>query len=201
MATSVDICNLALAHLGDEASVSNISPPDGSAQAAHCARYYPIARDQLLEMHAWNFAVTRAQLAETGTAPDQWAYQYALPTNCVKVLKVFSDGVEDDTQSEDFNVETLVDGTVVIQTNAKLAWCRYVKQVTDTSKFTPTFVICLSWLLASYIAGPITKDLTKKESSYKVFQMEFGKATVANANVARMDHRKGYTPTSIKARN
>ena len=45
MASDVDVCNLALAHLGDEATVASISPPEGSAQAGHCARFYPMARD------------------------------------------------------------------------------------------------------------------------------------------------------------
>lgn len=52
MASEVDICNLALARLGDNATVASIDPPEGSAQAEHCARFYAIARDSLLEMHA-----------------------------------------------------------------------------------------------------------------------------------------------------
>ena len=34
MASVVDLCNLSLARLGDEANVVSIEPPDGSAQAA-----------------------------------------------------------------------------------------------------------------------------------------------------------------------
>ena len=45
MATEVDICNLALAHLGDDATIASIKPPEGSAQAEKSARFYPIARD------------------------------------------------------------------------------------------------------------------------------------------------------------
>ena len=56
MATEVDICNLALAHLGDDATIASLSPPEGSAQAEKAARFYPIARNTLLEMHTWNFA-------------------------------------------------------------------------------------------------------------------------------------------------
>jgi hypothetical protein len=41
VASSVDIANLALAHLGDEAAVTSFDPPDGSAQAEHCARLLP----------------------------------------------------------------------------------------------------------------------------------------------------------------
>ena len=56
MATEVDICNLALAHLGDDATIASINPPEGSAQAEKAARFYPIARNTLLELHSWNFA-------------------------------------------------------------------------------------------------------------------------------------------------
>ena len=38
MASEVDICNLALAHLGDAATVSSINPPEGSIQAAMVER-------------------------------------------------------------------------------------------------------------------------------------------------------------------
>ena len=37
MATEVDICNLALAHLGDNATIASLKPPEGSAQAEHAA--------------------------------------------------------------------------------------------------------------------------------------------------------------------
>lgn len=201
MSSSIDICNLALAHIGDEASVSAISPPDGSIQASHCARFYPIARDQLLEMHAWSFAVTRVTLAATGTPPDQWAYQYAFPANALKILKVLPEGVATDEESEDFELETLSDGTRVILTNAELATARYIKQVTDTTKFTPLFVSALSWSLASMLCGPITKDLAKKEGAYKTFLVEFGRAAASDANSGRHDLRKSYNPTSVSARN
>ncbi|NBQ76422.1 MAG: hypothetical protein EBU14_13895, partial [Acetobacteraceae bacterium] len=64
MASEVDICNLALANLGDTATVASINPPEGSAQSEHCSRFYPIARDTLLEMHNWNFSTRRILLPE-----------------------------------------------------------------------------------------------------------------------------------------
>ena len=78
MASEVDICNVALGHLGDEAAISAIDPPDGSVQASHCARIYPMARDELIEMHNWRFAVKRkalALLATTEQPQTLWASQ------------------------------------------------------------------------------------------------------------------------------
>ena len=59
MSSEIDICNLALARLGDDATVASIDPPEGSAQAEQCARFYSIARDTMLEMHDWRFATKR----------------------------------------------------------------------------------------------------------------------------------------------
>ena len=62
----VTICNLALGHLGDIANVKSINPPDQSVQAQLCKRFYPAARNALLEMSSWGFATVRAKLAQVG---------------------------------------------------------------------------------------------------------------------------------------
>lgn len=88
MPSKIDICNLALAHLGDEATYSSIAPPEGSAQAEHCARFYPVARDALLEAHAWTFATTRARSRRRRTRPAGWLYAYARPNESMCLLAV-----------------------------------------------------------------------------------------------------------------
>ena len=90
MASEVDICNLALARLGDNATVASIDPPEGSAQAEHCARFYAVARDSLLEMHAWKFATRRVQLAKLTVESWDWSFAYAEPTGALKLLGVLS---------------------------------------------------------------------------------------------------------------
>lgn len=201
MASDVEICNLALAHLADEANVSSINPPEASAQAEHCARFYPIARDALLEMHDWRFASRRASLAEVDNPLDSWAYAYALPNGCIAPRAVHVPETTDDTLTQDFIVETEEDGDLVLYTNVEDATLRYTALVTDTTKFTPLFVTALSWLLASYLAGPVTKDLKLKEACLKHFlQVELPKATAADANARKANPYETYTPAGISAR-
>src|SRR3990172_4324042 len=90
MASVVDICNLAVGHLGGDATISSIEPPDGSIAADHCQRFYPICRDAMLESHNWRFAMRRQSLALLSTTelPAEWAYAYAYPT-CLKVVAVY----------------------------------------------------------------------------------------------------------------
>ena len=180
MASEVDICNLALGHLGDNATVASLEPPEGSAQAEHCARFYPIARDALQELHAWNFCTKRIQLAlVSGVSYSQWRYAYAQPSGVVSVLSVLPPDAADDysvpipmpyTQADGghhsglgiytpqpFVLETDDLGRSLILTNQENALVRYTGIITDTTKFPPLFVMALSWQLASMLAGPILK--------------------------------------------
>lgn len=209
MASDVDICNLALAHLGDEANVSSINPPEGSAQAEHCKRFYPIARNALLEAHGWGFATRRKSLAEldvedTDDELTQWGYAYAYPSDCVRPLVLLMPGATDDNDAQDFVVETLEDGTRVIYTNVEDAKLKYVRLVTDTTKYTPLFVSALARLLASYLAGPIVKGETGMkvaQAHYSSFvNAELPLARGADANARRDNPYQDFTPSGISAR-
>src|SRR4051812_42442865 len=95
----VDIVNLALSHLGDKANVSSISPPDQSVQAQHAARYYDHVRDGLLESFAWKFALRRATLAlRADISIGSWAYVYAEPNNCLRIVNILPEGYSKDSQ-------------------------------------------------------------------------------------------------------
>lgn len=201
MASAVEICNLALAHFGDEATVSSISPPDGSAQAAHCARFYPIARDALLELRAWDFATKRVALAQTTrTPPGAWTYEYAAPSDMIRPLAVLLADSPDETDSYDYVIEAGTDGARVLLCDVEDAYLRYTARVTDTAKFPPMFVTGLSYLLASYLVGPITKDIKAKQGLYELAMAEIGLAAVSNANAARHDAHASYTPGAVSAR-
>lgn len=194
MASDVDICNLALAYLGDTATVATLDPPEGSAQAGHCSRFYPVARDALLEMHPWGFTVARATLALlTATPPSSWLYAYAVPADAVGLLAVLDPETGDDYSfsglytPQPFQVETL-DGADVIYTNVENAVLRYTTLVTDTSKFSPLFVEALAWFLAAKLAGPLLKGMTgvkMTQECLKAFQSFYAKAVESDANDGR----------------
>lgn len=209
MASEVDICNLALAHLGDNATVSSINPPEGSAQAEHCQRFYPMARDTLLEMHPWGFATKRTTLALLGSNWPEWKYCYQAPNDMLNVLAVLADDAANDYSvpipqpysniatvnagqgmytPQPFSMETLEDGTQVVYTDVENAVMRYTGYVTDTTQFSPLFTDSLSWLLASMLAGPIMKGdagAAMSQNLYKVFLNQLSRATTSDANQRR----------------
>ncbi len=198
MASVVDICNLSLAHLGDAASVSSISPSDGSAQADHCGRFYPIARDALLEVLAWNFATRRVVLATTAnTPPTAWAYEYVFPGSCIRLHAVLPES-GDENAPQNYMQGTDDDGRRVVWTNTESAVALYTHAITDTTKFTGLFTTTLSYLLASYLAGPITRDAGTKKSMYQAYMTELGLAGIANNKANNNPATKN--PTWIDAR-
>jgi hypothetical protein len=166
MSSEVEICNLALSHLGDSATVASIDPPEGSAQAEHCRRWYPIARNTLLEMHDWGFATTRAQLAEVVNTWPQWQHAYARPADCVKVLAILPPTVAcgDQFAGREYVTESDASGRQIILTDQASALVRYTRVVTDTSRFSPLFTDTLGWFLSTYLAGPVLKG----ESAVKI---------------------------------
>lgn len=178
MASETDIANSALGLIGDAATVASLSPPSGSIQAVHCARFYPMARDALLELHTWDFATKRVQpalLAETPPAP--WAYAYQAPSDVLNFLSITDPNATNDYSqglaqygsvagvSANIGVYTpqpfavAVDplGNQVIYTNMQYAMLRYSGRITDTTTFGPLFTEALIWLLASKLAGPVIK--------------------------------------------
>ncbi len=188
MASSIDIVNIALAHLGDDATVSSIDPPEGSPQAEHAARFYPVALATLLESHNWKFATRRASLALLDVDTFNWTYAYAEPSGATRIISILPGTAMSTDEGEPF--ETMGDdsGNALIYTDLEDATAIYTVSVTDTTKFSPLFVDALSRLLAAYLAGPVIKgDAGKAESKA---QMQFFRAALAAAVSADSNQRK-----------
>lgn len=201
MASEVEIANLALAHLGDAATVSSLDPPEGSAQAEHCSRFYPIARDAALEMHTWKFCTRRVRLAALDVDSFEWAFAYAEPSGCLRTLAILSDTSVSTSEGQSYETESGDGDTATIYTNQENAVLRYTARVTDTTKFPPMVVDAISRLLASYLAGPIIKgDAGKAEAKaqYTLFRTVLSQAIVSDSNQRKLDTE--HTPDWIANR-
>ncbi len=209
MASVVQICNMALSHIGEEASVSSIAPPDGSVNAGLCATFYDAARTEMLESGDFNFSLKRAALPEVTNDSTTWAYAYAKPSDCLKpkripypldTITVFTQDETDYNPNDRGGAEFDVEGDV-IYSNEPEAVLLYVRDVTDSTKFTPSFTTALSYLLASYLAGPIIKgsEGTRVGDAMRERALSIGSAsatTAANASTTVTD----FNPSSVKAR-
>ena len=212
MASDVDICNTALAYLGDTATVASISPPSGSAQSSHCARFYPLALQEMLEYHAWNFVTTRVTLAQASSNPSSsWLYAYVVPSDALNIIAVQAADVTDDysvglswpyslttgnTMStvggyvpQPYVMSTDSSGNQLILTNQISAVLRYTTTTSTAGAAAPLFVDALARLLAAKLAGPLLKGETGRAESkaqYALFVQARQLAIESDANQRKL---------------
>ena len=92
MASVVQICNSALNQLG-AASITALT--DNSKNARLCNERYTVVRDAVFRSHPWNSLIKRQQLAQTTNTPAYgFSYEFALPSDCLRVLKALEDKIK-----------------------------------------------------------------------------------------------------------
>lgn len=212
MASKIDIANLALTHLGESNTIVSIEPPSGSPYARYAATFYPMARDFLLSIYPWNFNTRRISPATLDSEASSYAYAYAVPNEALTILSVLPPNTTDDyvgglttaLQSvvfisdletiatgalpQNFAREVLADGQHVIYTNVEDAVIRYTMKIENPAKFSAPFVMALSRLLASYLAGPVIKGkrgVDVGKAQFQIFIGVMGMAQTHDANQSK----------------
>jgi hypothetical protein len=162
MSSTIEICNLALTKLG-AARITSLA--DDSKQAQALSAIYDSARDAELAAHPWSFAITRAALPASSTAPAfGWARAFPLPADCLHLVQVgdsFS-YYDSDTAGAGFDVEG---GAVLTDATSPLL-IRYTYRVTNSGLFPPLFVQSLACRLAFELAEELTQNLSKREAAW-----------------------------------
>lgn len=153
-ANPTTICNLALAHLGED---QLMSLDDDSREAQFCKRFYDQTRDEVIQSHAWNFAIRRAVLSRLSEAPPfGWAWQYQLPADCLRILQL--NGHDVSRREGRYEVEG---GRLL--TNDDECAVRYLRRVEDAALFPPLFVEALALKIATRLAKPLTGSTSEVE--------------------------------------
>lgn len=190
MASALDICNAALAHIGQRTIVASIDPPEQSTEAEYCALFWPLVRDEALASHTWSFATVRAVLADltaSSAPPAAYEYSYGLPAECLKFIGVRASLAEDDTINKNCRLGS--DGTrTLIYTDVEDAVGVYVSRVTNATRYQPLLVRALEFMLAARLAPPIIKGfdgMRVGDVFDKKAEAALAKAQTADANQTR----------------
>lgn len=160
MATSaVEICNLALGIL-EEQRIMSLT--DASEPARLCNLHYDEARDFVLRLHPWNFAVRRAKLSENAEVPAfGYTRSFKLPTDpyCLRVLAI---------NEPDHPPNWKVEGRDLLTDEAAVR-LTYVARVVDATSYDAGFVQALSHFLAWKLAKPLTGSRSEAEMRREEF--------------------------------
>lgn len=184
MPSTVDICNLALMHIGTGTSIASLS--EQSTEARICARSYETAKDSVLRDYNWNFATKFISLADIGTPPEGWAYRYQYPSDCIKAVALYQGQVTTTTEGNNklnsFRVITQ-DGlnSKAIICNLSPATLEYIARVENPEIFDALFTEALSMRLASLIAFTLTGKTRLRNDALKLYQNILSTARFADS--------------------
>jgi hypothetical protein len=154
--TDVDICNSALTKVGAE-RISSLT--EENERARILAEQYPKLRDKLLRSHPWNFSIARVLLAPAlGTPAFGFQYQFTVPSDCLRILEINS---ESTWQKE---------GEYIVSDSPSIG-IKYIKRITDTSKYDATFAEALASALAYDVSYSLVQSVTLKDTLAKEADM------------------------------
>jgi len=170
--TDVQICNLALARLGDS-RITTLA--DATAQAQYCTLFYTQTVAELQAEFDWQFCRKQVNLTSATTPLGGYTYQYALPSDYIRSLRV-----ENIDESENFGQWEILGS--YLQTNfVSPVTLDYIANITDETKYPAIFTELLAVKLAGVLAMPLTgsKDLFKQ--TVELYMAMLGKPAFANA--------------------
>ena len=145
MASAVDIANSALNLLG-ASTISAFTDDSKNARLVN-QRYEPV-RDRVFRSHAWNCLHKRVQLAQNSTAPVvEYSYAYALPSDCLRVLKVHNGSTDSIKSDIDYKLE----GRNIV-TNEGTVYIIYIAIDTDPNNYDTYLQESISHQLAADLA-------------------------------------------------
>lgn len=156
-----DICNLALSKLGNKGSVENIDTPEKPLEIIF-SKWYEVAKEMALKTIKPNFAISRRYLALSSVDPEfGYSNQYRYPSDCLAVLGI---GNINDKENN-FSIESGTDENLYIITNSydgESLPLRFIRNVSDVTRFSIEFVEEFSWFLAYLTNMEITQDPQKQ---------------------------------------
>ena len=153
MASVVDICNSALNLLG-ASTISALT--DDSKNARLCNQRYEPVRNRVFRSHAWNCLHKRVQLAQNSTAPVvEYSYAYALPSDCLRVLKIHNGSTDSIKSDIDYKIE----GRNIV-TNEGTVYIIYIAIDTDPNNYDTYLQESISHQLAADLAYAVTNNAT-----------------------------------------
>ncbi len=176
MASTVQIANQALNKVGADRITDLL---DDTESGRLLNSIFDIKRDAELAAHPWTFAITRALIPASSTAPAfGWLRSFPLPVDCLRLVEVGEHyAFYDSSTGPLFQVE----GAAVKTDQTSPLSIRYVQRVTNSGLFPPLFVEAFACRLAAEIVERRTQSLPKREAAWAEYKEAIKQARRVNA--------------------
>jgi len=147
--STTQVANLALGKIG-QARIESLS--DSNEPARWANEFFGQARDYVTEAGLWRHA-KRTQTLESATndRANDYTYAYTRPSDCLRFFLILPQfGAFDQRYLIRFESEA-----GIIYCDEPTARGVYVRQITDVTKWAPSFTDAVAWYLAHLIVSPL----------------------------------------------
>lgn len=172
----LEICNMALAHIG---ATPIMSLTEESEEARRVVQFYEHDRRVVLRRYPWPWAMRRAELTRLETTPEDFAYAYRYPANCVCLRKLYSVDENDHyLPFPDFVTYQMTSDATgkILNTNEPRVAAEYTLDLEDNSIMDEMFADALTWKLAASVAFKLTGNAQIVQMSISEYERIFSEA-------------------------
>lgn len=179
-----DICNTALALLGKPVIASLTDNLDAARVLS--TQYDIVRRNLLAGRPAWRFAVKRASLAASATAPVSGPYttQYPVPADFLHVLlagDTYPSMDLSDYRMGPSDAGYSLEGQMILCDYGSPLSLKYIADISDTTTFPPSFVMLFAATLALACCERLRGSSAKKADCEAARKQAYADATASNA--------------------
>lgn len=167
MATTVQICNLALARVGEVRGITSLT--DGTEAANLCNLLYTDIAEEVMGEGEWTCCISRDTLVKTINTPDhEFGSEYQLPTNprILKLINVYNERV--------LELKYTVEGDK-LYTNEGEVSIKYIGFLEDTSAYTTYLKSAIVSRLAHELSYVLTGSTANSERLYARYELDLRK--------------------------
>lgn len=198
MATKIEICNMALFHLGTTIAIQDINEKTKEAKALKV--FYGTALEACCRDFTWQFTkqIVKLQLVEENPN-DEWQYSYRYPNNANLIKRILHPGSRDDTYMERVPFDQSSDSS------GKLIFCDQPEAYAEISVtpinesfFHADFVLAFSYRLAFYIAPSLTGGNAFTGLGDSMMAKYLNELAIAKRNSANERQKDPEKPSSLE---
>lgn len=181
MASDVEVINACAIKLGQDTITSR---SDEVKLARVTDARFDAIRDAELRRHTWAFSVKRDSLSALATEPAYgYAYEYQLPTDCLRPLQVGQYDVASlaDYRGGSDEAPFAIEGRKLLTNEPAPLRLRYVRKATTVGEWDSSFKEALASRLAYECCEAITGSISKKEDAWRDYTIALNEAQMASA--------------------
>lgn len=175
----VDICNIALSHLGDqEITRLDEEAAEENPIVRYCRDFYDTARQAALETFEWSFAMSSQELSRrSNVATPGYAYAQVLPEDCLSLHTLHPGTLNNETGLYAFSERRIDKFRIMdldVWTNVHTVSAIYTRDEEDPTRWSGHFRLAVARLLASFLAGPLTDnpgETTRQKEVYETVDL------------------------------